>query len=166
MDQRMSQRSKRLFPGKIFNLYDRESFDFTIVIGRRSGKRIDLDKRNQLSAEQDVQIRSYDYVTELFKTRIYSEDLLLCSCEADRLNPLERNELVSPFAEAFTDAEWHRFLDAQPDIAHMYAKNAKLILERRHYNPLLQRFIQATAGVTEDMVRKRFYDQLMFQWKK
>ena len=158
--------AKWLFPAKIFTLYDRECFDFTIVIGRRSNKKIDLDKRNQLSAAENVQIRSYDYLTELLQKRIFSEDLLLCSSEADQLGSRERNELVNPFAEAMRDAEWRRFLKAQPDIAHMYANNARLILEMRRYNRLLRRFERATADVTEKAVRNCFYDQLVLKWKK
>jgi hypothetical protein len=160
------EEAKRLFPSKMFTLFDRESFNYTILIGRRSTNKLTLDRRNQLSVENDVQIRSYDYLTDLFKQCLYTDDVILCSSEADRLAPRERNELASPFAEAMSDGEWRHFREQQPDICHMYANNAQLILSLRRYNPLLREFDSLTANVSDEEIRERFFDVRMRQVAK
>lgn len=133
--------SRRLFPivGTKFNEYD---FHFTIVIGRRSDEGERLAKRNDLGKELRIDIRSFDYLTDLLKHRIFANGTFYCSTEESGLEESQRNDLFNPFHNAYTDSTWREIARQLQHNTHFGALNADLLLRFRTHNSLLRQFLR------------------------
>jgi hypothetical protein len=139
------EEAKRLFPSKLFTVLDRPNFMFTIVIGRRNEEDQWVHKRNAYAEQHQVQIRSFDWLSEslakiiVFPTAI--GDLKYMGW--DPLDIVLRHELANPFWSAFTDSDW-KSIRRHPAFRgkyHMLASNAQLLASRRRVSSLHARFL-------------------------
>ncbi len=103
---------------------------FKIIIGRRLTNPLDIEKRNQIADEIGAEIRSFDYLTDKFKKRIFKHTTWL---EGDKEDYGEL--LANPFYKAFSDSEWKQFCNSeQISGSHFYSHHCESILKYRKYN--------------------------------
>ena len=131
----------RIFPSGQLNSEGQSFFAYTVIIGRRTNSEIHLNRRNQLQTELGVEIRSFDYLTDRLRRRIFVNEHVAVSPECKRLTSLELNQLVNPFNEAIPDARWRKMVkDPRFQPVHMVCLNAKLLNDAWRQSSLLSRF--------------------------
>lgn len=137
--------AKRLFQTWSLRSVRCPNFSYTIIIGTRQNTKKWLHKRNQYSEENGVQVRSFDYLTDRIKQRVYRNQAFVGSGTWDANNPDLRKALANPFIEAFTDSQWKQFI-REPDVCgpHFIASSCRVLLSQRTQNSdLVQRFTHA-----------------------
>lgn len=132
---------------KLFSLWSVRSmrqpnFVYTIIIGTRNNSEKWLKERNQYAQENGVQVRSFDYLTERIKKKVYLDKALIGSGNWDAQNPELCIAIANPFIEAFTDSQWKKFL-REPDVhgPHFIKNSCNSLLS--HWTPnseLLSKF--------------------------
>ncbi len=133
--------AERLFPGNGMRTERKPNFKFTIIIGSRDNSEAWLDKRNQLSDELRIDIRSFEYLTELFRMNSYHDRAYIFSTEAKRLNDWQMNQLANPFCKAYTDYRWRQVLRKTIGGSHFVSQSAEALLSyREHNHDLLSEF--------------------------
>jgi hypothetical protein len=131
----------RLFPSGQLNNEGQSVFKYTVIIGRRANSQAHLNRRDQLGSNLGVEIRSFDYLTDKLKRRIFVNEFMAVSPECKDLSNEELNHLVNPFNEAIPDARWRKMVkDPRFQVVHMVCLNAKLLAEAWQQSPLLARF--------------------------
>ncbi len=65
--------AKEVFPSKKFNIYNEPQFEFDIIIGRRSDDAKYLEAINVLKKENDINVRSFDQMTEWAWYRLFMD---------------------------------------------------------------------------------------------
>jgi hypothetical protein len=137
----LNSEAARIFPSGQFNNEGQSFFAYSVIIGRRANSEIHLNRRNQLQNELGVEIRSFDYLTDRLRRRIFVDEHVAVSPECKRLSNLELNQLVNPFNEAIPDARWRKMVkDPRFQPVHMVCLNAKLLNEAWTQSSLLNRF--------------------------
>ena len=133
------EETRRILPAARYNPSKYASY--TIIIGRRGNSRRWLGKRNQLSKNRGVHIRSFDYLTDRLRSRHFTSHVILDGVEGDEVPDYTLNRLANPFYEAFTDKEWRRLLreNGYSD-GHFVENNADILIEARNYNHLSVNF--------------------------
>ena len=137
---------------KLFSLWSvrcerRPNFRFTIIIGTRENSKKWLTERNQYAEENNVSIRSFDYLMDKLKARIFRDSVYLGSGNWDASNPDLCSQLANPFIEALTDSQWKKLL-REPDVGspHFVSRSCKALLS--HWTPnrtLMDRFRESVA---------------------
>lgn len=127
--------AERLFPANGLRAERKPNFKFTIIIGNRKNSEIWLHKRNQLSDELKIEIRSFDYLGDIFKNRVYRNHVYLGSAESKKLNDHQTNQLANPFFKAYTEKGWRLLLrDSKIGGSHFVPRAIEQILVYRQYN--------------------------------
>ncbi|MDT0676469.1 Shedu anti-phage system protein SduA domain-containing protein [Autumnicola musiva] len=104
--------------------------NFKIIIGRRSSNPYEIEKRNQIGKEIGAEIRSFDYLTDKFKTRTFYPRSWLESGDQ-----FLESELANPFYQAMSDSEWKKICNSKKlSTFHFYSLHTKQILDNRRYN--------------------------------
>ena len=112
---------------------------FKIIIGRRTDDLDQLEKRRQISEEDNVEIVSFDRLTEIAqKSRIFWNYSDLFSAEMDRIDREKKNELANPFARCISDSQWKGF--CKKASFHFYSRMIDEILRCRTYNDYFDEF--------------------------
>lgn len=121
--------AKKLFSLWCIRTERQPNFNYTIIIGTRKNSEKWLQERNQYSQESGINIRSFDYLTDCVKRRLYLDQVFLGSGTWDEENPDLRSKLANPFIEAFTDSQWKKFL-REPDVhgPHFIANSCKTLI--------------------------------------
>jgi Domain of unknown function (DUF4263) len=91
------------------------NFRYKIIIGTRENSEKYIDKRNQYGADNNIEIRSFDYLTDCLKGRFFSDEAHLGNGNWDFENRYLCKKLANPFVESFTDSEWKKILE-NPEI--------------------------------------------------
>lgn len=124
---------KKIFPTTSTKIIKDSRLRFKIVIGRRTDNLEHLEKRRQISELEDVEIISFDRLTELAKSRRHFSDVAeIYSSEMDRIPYELKNELANPFYKCLTDSEWRSI--CRKGHFHIYSNMIKDILNIRTYN--------------------------------
>lgn len=126
---------RKFLPSRNTRILNDSCLKFSIIIGRRSENEFSLQKRNQISKETGVEIRSFDYLTDLLNKRIFCNFPL----EEGTDNELD-NLLSNPFAKALTDSEWKDFCRNKINTTHFYKNNINEIVNIRNNNNLFNKF--------------------------
>jgi hypothetical protein len=95
---------KKYLPTLSTRVISQSHLTFKIIIGRRITNPIEIEKRNQIAHEIGAEIRSFDYLTDYFKTR---EFYPTASLESGNEGLEEKG--ADPFYKAFTDSKWKKF---------------------------------------------------------
>jgi hypothetical protein len=124
---------KKIFPTVSTKVIKESRLRYKIVIGRRTNNQEDLEKRRQISEQENIQIISFDRLTDMAKARIaFPNEALIYSAEMDSI-PFERkNNLANPFFECITDSVWRSI--CKRGHAHIYSRMIDDILQVRTYN--------------------------------
>lgn len=100
---------------------------FKIIIGRRLTNPIEIEKRNQIAEEIGVEIRSFDYLTDKFKTREFFPTVWL-----ENGNEYCSEKIANPFFKAFTDSKWKKFCNSKKLATfHFYSRHCEDLLNIR-----------------------------------
>lgn len=112
------------------------NFRFQIIIGRRDQDERWFSHRNQIADEQNVEIRSFDYLTDRLRGRVFRREAFLADGSWDRENPDLACQLANPFVESFTDSLWKRFLrePASASGSHFTSSFASALVHHRTLN--------------------------------
>ncbi len=129
----------RMLPTINTRIVSDSRFRFKIIIGRRTDDLEVLEKRRQISEEVNIEIISFDRLTEIAHNRSffwnYSD---IFSAEMDRLDPEKKNELANPFAQCISDSQWKGFWKKKS--FHFYPRMIDEILRSRTYNSFFDEF--------------------------
>lgn len=135
--------AKRILPSKSFIYFDAPYFKYTIIIGRRKETAEFLHLRNQFGKDVNIEIRSFDYLTDkLLARQHFSVTPSIQSEDFKQLDFKIRNELANPFAEAFKSSVWREMTRSGILCdSHMIAKNAEVLLSKRTLNDAMNDFL-------------------------
>lgn len=154
--------AKRILPSREFLRDDRLAASYTIITGRRKTKDSLLALRNYHSdnSNLNIQIRSFDYMTENLQERYFAPLPNLASVEMNNVDTVVRNRLVNPFRMAIPSGEWRKVVSTLED-QHMSATNAVTFVSLASTNSRLQSFLEAWQDLPE--VKRKFYlDEINF----
>ena len=101
---------------------------FTIIIGRRNESNINIEKRNQIAQETNIEIRSFDYLTNLLDRN--ENDVYPC-LDSNYGDEYERS-LTNPLHKAITDSDWKKFCQNKITITHFYKNNLEEIINLKN----------------------------------
>lgn len=137
----MNNRSafRRMLPTVNTRVVSDSRLRFKIIIGRRTGDIEELEKRRQISEEENIEIISFDRLTETARNRrVFWNAADIFSAEAESLDYEKRNELANPFARCISDSQWKGF--AKKARSHFYPRMVDEILRVRTYNEYFDEF--------------------------
>jgi hypothetical protein len=134
--------AKKLFPSFGLRLNINPNIIFTIIIGRRDVSMDEyINKRNILSRNIKVDIRSYDYLTDRLCDNFFSDYIHIASFQ-NKEAFLYDNKLANPFYSAMSDGEWRELLQKKEFIfPHPFDKSYKLLMDIRRYSKYYKIFM-------------------------
>ncbi len=124
---------KKYLPTYTTRVISNSCIKFSIVIGRRTTHESEIEKRNQIASELGIEIRSFDYLTDLLKRRKFFNSACL---DIEKSKILE-NHIENPFSKAISDSDWKEFCLNKFNSTHFYKNNAEEIVKLREYNDLI-----------------------------
>jgi hypothetical protein len=100
---------------------------FKIIIGRRLINQFDIERRNQIGEEIGAEIRSFDYITDNFKSREFYPTTWLESG-----NWYYEDKVANPFYKALTDSKWKKFCNSKRiSTFHFYSHHCADLIKYR-----------------------------------
>lgn len=107
---------------------------FKIIIGRRN-EGMNLEKRNQIADENNIQIRSFDSLTDKLKSNVIRHELWNQRDDKNYITLI--NRMSSPFLKAITDSAWKELCNTRivPD-SHFYSNIDSSISKYLKFNKL------------------------------
>jgi hypothetical protein len=133
---------RRIFPTQNTKIIRDSKLTFKIVIGRRKNEnQLDLEKRRQIEEENNVEILSFDRLTDfaLRKEYFYPFSSII-SAQMGDVSDEKTNALANPFFKCITDSEWRKI--CRNGDSHIHSKLIDKILEIRTYNDELEEYIK------------------------
>lgn len=131
--------AKKMFPSKEFIIADQPNFNFLIIMGRRENTENYLAERNYYSKKLDIEIRSFDYLTDVLDRKRFESFTTISHDLATRISDVQNNTFANPFFRAYTDADWRDIVRSPKlSISHMVGQNLSMLLEKRNYNTAAQ----------------------------
>ena len=130
---------RRVFPTINTRIISDSRLRFKIIIGRRNNDLEELEKRRQISEEENIEIISFDRLTELAqRRRLFFNDSYIVSAQMDAIDYKKKNELANPFFECISDSQWKRFCNKGS--SHFYSGIIDQIIQNRTYNKYFDEF--------------------------
>ncbi|MEO1514082.1 MAG: Shedu anti-phage system protein SduA domain-containing protein [Bacteroidota bacterium] len=132
---------KRLLPTTSTRVIRKSRLKFKIVIGRREDNEETLAKRRQISEENNIEIVSFDRLTDNLKRKsqyLFTEPPVI-DFDIGRQSPYEKNQLANPFYTCLTHSEWKEFV--KNATFHFYSSSIDEVLKYRKYNSYHQKII-------------------------
>lgn len=145
IDNRNQFRS--IFPTQNTKVIKDSKLKFRIIIGSRENEsQIDLEKRKQISDEYNIEIQSFERLTDfaLRKEYFYPYSSIM-SAQMDDVSLEKKNALANPFARCISDSEWRKI--CKRGGAHIYSKLIDEILNLRTYNSDFEKFKKTTTSI-------------------
>ena len=73
---------RKYLPSQTTRIINNAGVTFTLIIGKRTDNPLEIEKRNQIADELRINIRSFDYLTDLFKRRKFFNQASppVCGC--------------------------------------------------------------------------------------
>lgn len=143
--------AKKLFPSKLFTMYDTPNFAFSVYIGRWSTSESFFAFRNRLAAESNIWVHTFDHLTYFLKNRTFGLYPAIVWPDWKQVDSHTLNRLANPFFKAYSDRKWRKIVGSYNlNLTHMIAKNAELLLKHREYNNLFREFIAIWNGLSYD----------------
>ncbi|MEQ9229495.1 MAG: DUF4263 domain-containing protein, partial [Cyclobacteriaceae bacterium] len=127
---------RKYLPTRNTRILSNSSVSFKIIIG--TSTRLDLDnfKRNEIANELNVEVRSFDYLTDRLKRRVFHNYAWL---EHYRTSE-QGNLLANPFHQAISDSQWRKFCQNRVSYSHFYSRHVDEVLNMREYSDLFDQF--------------------------
>lgn len=129
----------KAFPTTSTRIDTDSKLSFKIIIGRRTTNKEELDKRHQISEENNIEIWSYDRLTDILESRMYFPDTAIIGSTQVQALPFHiLNELANPFFECTSDSDWRKI--CKKGGSHIYYHIIHDILSIRKYNEYFDKF--------------------------
>ena len=126
---------RRFFPSEYFGWDEFTNLSFCVVIGRRGSANLETAKRNALSRETGVIIRSFDYLTDLLRARFSFISNSASVGEPSGVSPTILNRLANPFANAYSWSTWKDLVDHRDfNWSNFVRHNAETLVAHRVYS--------------------------------
>ncbi|MCE1169392.1 MAG: DUF4263 domain-containing protein [Sphingobacteriia bacterium] len=125
---------RKYLPSQTTRIINNAGATFTIIIGRRTNSLFEIEKRNQIADELRINIRSFDYLTDLLKRRKFFN---IACLDTDKELWIE-NQIENPFYKAINDSQWRNFCSKKFNWTHFYKNNCEEIIQLREYNDLIE----------------------------
>jgi hypothetical protein len=140
---------KKIFPTVSTKVIKDSRVRYKIVIGRRTNSQEDLEKRRQISEQENIQIVSFDRLTDMAKNRMaFPNKALIFSAEMESI-PFElKNNLANPFFECISDSMWRSI--CKKGHAHIYSRMIEDILQVRTYNKYFDEYKMAPKEIVNN----------------
>ena len=126
---------RKNLPSQTTRIINNSGVTFTIIIGRRTDNLLEIEKRNQIADELGIQIRSFDYLTDLLRKRKFFNNACLDTEKGEWFE----NQIENPFCKAINDSKWREFCEKRFTWTHFYKNNCEKIIELREYNDLINK---------------------------
>ncbi|MBX3240445.1 MAG: DUF4263 domain-containing protein [Chitinophagaceae bacterium] len=116
--------SKKYLPTLSARVVFNSHLKFKIIIGRRLSNPFEIEKRNQIADEIGAEIRSFDYITDKFNLRDFSQAAWL-----ETGKDFLADEVGNPFHRAVTDSQWKKFCTGRKvSTFHFYSRHSEDII--------------------------------------
>ena len=158
----------RLFPSVFWKDNSSPTFRYKIIISKREWNLESSHRIQNLSQENGVEIRTFDYLTDELLQRPFYPTYLSGSSQTNSLPAEVRNTLASPFHRTLSGSDWEAILEGTEGfLSHMTSKLADRLLQRLEPGPRLAEFDDLwNAFATEDPTAASsisFVDNLMLR---
>jgi len=131
----------KTFPTDHSKILRDSKLSFKIIIGRRTGDMEELEKRRQIAEQENIEIISFDRLTDLARNRQhYFDHADIYSGQMDAEPFHKRNALGNPFYTCMGDSQWRKICNTGHH--HFYTGLLDEILQCRTYNSHFERFKQ------------------------
>ncbi len=98
---------KNIFPTSSTRVIRDSRLKFKIIIGRRETDKEVMEKRRQISEEENIQILSFDRLSDtLNRFKFFPEEPLISASEMDKVDWQIKNQLANPFFVCHNHSEW------------------------------------------------------------
>jgi hypothetical protein len=136
---------KKIFPTSSTKIIKDSRLRFKIVIGRKTDNQEHLEKRRQISEQENIEIVSFDRLTDLAKRRrCFSDVAEIYASQMDSIPYDLKNQLANPFYRCITDSEWRSI--CRKGHSHIYTNMISDILNIRSYNEYFDDYKKITAN--------------------
>lgn len=127
---------KKYLPTSNTRVIQNSNLKFKIITGRRNLTELEINKREQISSENNVEIRSFDSLTDYLKNRIFLPYSLLD--DKEKLNDDVLVQIVNPFSMAISDSDWREICDnTRIPRTHIYSNISDLLIKKMKSNNLI-----------------------------
>ncbi|MBN9350344.1 MAG: DUF4263 domain-containing protein [Chitinophagaceae bacterium] len=124
---------KRIFPTVSTKVIKDSRLKFKMVIGRRTENLEYLEKRRQIAELENIEIISFDRLTDLAKSRRHFSDIPeFYAAQMDSVSYALKNELANPFYKCMSDSEWRSI--CKKGHSHIYTNMINDIVNIRTYS--------------------------------
>lgn len=131
---------KKFLPTTSTKIIKESKIKFKIIIGRRTNNQEELEKRRQYCEEYNIEIISFDRLTEVLNHKFFSNKPLIFSAQMDFFDNIQKkNQLANPFFECITDSAWKSICKAG-HTQHFYYNSLNNILSNRTYSRYFDEF--------------------------
>jgi hypothetical protein len=157
--------AKKVFPSSYFDATDVPNFQYFIIIGNKENSKNHIGKRNQLSQELGINIRSFDFFTDSFS----SKNLFAFSKITKQLGSASKNNnnyLNNPFILSFGSSDWNSIVkNDQFKKHHMTGEKIELFKEyiRIKEDDFIS-FKKEYKLFSEDEIKLTALDDMMVKW--
>jgi hypothetical protein len=129
----------KTFPTTTTRIDTDSKLRFKIIIGRRTTNKDELAKRAQIEDENNVEIWSFDRLTDLIIGRGYfHKTARIYAAQTESLPDYLLNELANPFFICASDSEWREI--CKKGKSHIYYHLIDDIIRIRKYNEYYEKF--------------------------
>ena len=114
--------------------------NFKIIIGRRADDPLELERRRQISEEMNIEIISFDRLTDIAKSRrVFMNKTTISSGQMHfDIDELKENQLANPFFECIKHSEWRKI--CYNVSSHVHTSIIDKILEIRTFNKYFEEY--------------------------
>jgi hypothetical protein len=125
---------KKFLPSLNTRVLNDSQIKFKIIIGRRS-ERINLEKRNQIANENNIEIRSFDSLSDKLRGSLIHGELWHQRKDKESFSLI--NKISSPFLKAITDSSWKKLCESKSiPSGHFYSNVDSSIYKHLKFNKL------------------------------
>lgn len=130
---------KRTFPTSNTKIIRDSKLKFKIIIGRTTENLEELEKRRQIAEENNIEIISFDRLTEFARHRqLFFDEARIMAAQMDAVSYHKKNQLANPFFECTNDSTWRQI--CKNGHSHFYSNNLDIILQNRTYSEHFESF--------------------------
>ncbi len=138
---------RKFLPTTTTKVIGKSRLRFKIIIGRRTDNKEELEKRRQYSDTNDIEIMSFDRLTDILMMRKgFNNEPSIFSGQMHFLDdPEKKNRLANPFFECVNDSTWKKICKAGHE-THFHTNYLDAILNNRTYSKYFEMFKKETAA--------------------
>lgn len=130
---------KKIFPTTSTRVIKDSRLRFKIIIGRREKNEEVLEKRRQIAESENIEILSFDRLTDkLNGIKLFPDEPLISAREMDDIDWDIKNQLANPFYICHSHSDWMKI--CKKGSFHIYSRMCKEIVESRNYNTYFEKF--------------------------